>query len=710
MKQEFQTICPLDCPDACSLLLTVEKGRVTALRGDPGHPFTQGLICTKMRTYTDIIYAPERILHPMRRVGPKGPGARFERISWEEALGAIAAKMREASERWGAESILPVSYSGTMGIVNRNAGQRFFHRLGASKLLRTLCTAACKAGLDVTLGSGLGNDCAGMAKSDHILLWGTNPATTNMHILPFIQAAREKGAKLTVIDVYRHRTAKLADEFIPVRPGTDAALALGMMHVLVREGLLDRAYIGKWTLGFEALRRRLDEYPPERAGAVTGVPAAEVERLAREYGRARAPFIRMGIGLSRHANGAMIVRTIACLPALVGAYAKEGGGLFEISTGAFGLDLPAYERPEWSPEGTRTINIVEVGKALTGALGGPPVKVLFVYHSAAATTLPDSGAVRRGLLREDLFTVVHEILHTDTVDYADIVLPAPTFAESPDFFTSYGQYFFGLNEAAIPPRGEARSNYEVFSLLAERLGFEEPDFRESLWEAAARLLGTPRLRQAGVTLEALREKRYIRAPLNAANPFAEGFPTPSGRLEFYSERMEKLGLDPLPAHIPLAEGPENPSAAGPGMLQLVLPPGHHFLNSTGNGGARSMKGEGEQRLFLHPGDARERGLAEGEPVRIRTRRGSIVRPLRVTEDVPRGVAIIPGVRASRHSPDGRCVNELTSQALTDMGEGPCYHTNLAEVTPAREGAGKGNGKEAGPALTGAAIPATKQAP
>ncbi|MEK6711672.1 MAG: molybdopterin-dependent oxidoreductase [Nitrospinota bacterium] len=699
MSREFQTICPLDCPDACSLLLTVEEGRVTALRGDPDHPITQGLICTKMRTYTDIIYSPERILHPLRRVGPKGPGARFARISWEEALDAIAARMRGAAEAWGPESILPISYSGTMGILNRNAGQRFFHRLGASKLNRTICTAAAKVGLEMTLGAVLGNDSPGMAGSDHIILWGTNAASTNMHILPFIQQARERGAKLTVIDVYRHRTAKLADEFIAVRPGSDAALALGMMHVLAREGWIDRAYIERKTLGFDALRGRLEAYPPARAEAITGVPAQTIERLAREYARARAPFIRLGIGLSRHTNGAMAVRTIACLPALVGAYDKPGAGLFQMSSGAFGLNLAAYERPEWSPEGTRTLNIVEVGKALTGG-AGPPVKVAFIYHMAAATTLPDAGAVRRGLLREDLFTVVHEILHTDTVDYADIVLPAPTFAESPDIFASYGQYFIGLNEGAIPPRGEAKPNYEVFSLLAERLGFGEAEFREDLWSAARRVLDAPHLRRAGITLEALREKRYLQVPVNAANPFAGGFPTPSGRLEFHSARMERMGLDPLPAHLPLAEGPENPAWAGQGRLQLVLPPGHHFLNSTGNGGARSMKGEGEQRLLLHPADARERGLADGEPVRVRSERGSLVRPLRVTEDVPRGVAILPGVQAARYARDGRCVNELTSQALTDMGEGPCYHTNLAEVSPAGE-------EEPAAALTGGAIPARK---
>ncbi|MFQ5896124.1 MAG: molybdopterin-dependent oxidoreductase, partial [Nitrospinota bacterium] len=315
MKSEFQTLCPLDCPDACSLLLTVQDGKVVSLRGDPDHPFTQGLICNKMRTYTDIVYSPERILHPMRRVGPKGPargGApRFQRISWDEALEAVAGKMREAAARWGPESILPVSYSGTMGIVNCNAGQRFFHRLGASRLARTICTATAKACWQMTIGKAVGTHCADMARSDHIILWGCNAVSTNMHILPFIKRARAAGAKLTVIDVYRTRTARQADAFVPVRPGTDGALALGMMHVLVREGLIDRDYIDRHTVGFGALRGRLEEYPPRRVESITGVPAEGVVRLAREYGRARAPFIRMGIGLSRHSNGAMNVRAIA---------------------------------------------------------------------------------------------------------------------------------------------------------------------------------------------------------------------------------------------------------------------------------------------------------------------------------------------------------------------------------------------------------------
>ncbi|MEE9275561.1 MAG: molybdopterin oxidoreductase family protein, partial [bacterium] len=701
MKKEFQTICPLDCPDACSLLLTVEEGRVKSLRGDPHHPVAQGLICGKMRTYTDTIYAPDRILHPMRRIGPKGRsgngGPRFARISWEEALDEVAGRMREAAARWGPESILPMSYSGTMGVVNRNAGQRFFHRLGASLLERTICTSTVKAGWNMTMGKDVGVDCAEMAKSDYIVLWGTNAVSTNLHILPFIRKARAAGAKLTVIDVYRNRTAKLADEYVAVRPGTDGALALGMMHVLVREGLIDRAYIEAHTLGFEALRGRLEDYPPGRVEAVTGVAAEAVARLAREYGRARAPFIRMGVGLSRHSNGGMNARTVACLPGLTGALERPGGGIFCISSGAFGLNMAAFERPEWSPEGTRTINIAQAGRALTEA-ADPPVKVFYVYHSAAAATLPDAGAVRRGLLREDLFTVVHEIVPTDTVDYADIVLPAPTFAESPDIFTSYGQYMVGLNEGAIPPEGEAKANIEVFSLLAERLGFEEPDFREGVWEAAEKLLDSPRLAEAGITLARLREKRYMRAPVSPENPFAEGFGTPSGRLEFFSARMAEMGLDPLPCHVPLEEGPESGELAGRFPLQLVVPPGHHFLNSTGNGAARNVRGEGEQRVLLHPAEARARGLADGGWVRVRSPRGEIRRRLGVTEDVPEGVAIVEGVHLARTSPDGKSINELTSQRLTDMGRGPCFHTNLVEVEAFA-------GAEAAPASLPAASPA-----
>src|ERR671923_918189 len=474
--------CPHDCPDTCAMLVTVVEGRATKVAGDPDHPFTQGFLCTKVNRYVERTYHPERLLRPLRRVGRKGEG-RFEPISWDAALDEIAEGLTSiARSPEGPEAILPYSYAGTMGYVQSSSmDRRFFHLLGASKLDRTICSMAGTMGMRMTIGANIGADGEGIPESDLILLWGTNTLTSNPHLWPFVLRAREKGARVIAIDPIRTRTADQCDEWIAIRPGTDAALALGMMHVLFAEGMEDRDYLERYTLGEARLRERVREYPPSRVATITGIDEARIVDLARRYGRSRAAFIRVNYGLQRHKGGGMAVRTIACLPAIVGHWRRPGGGV-QLSTSAnFQFDKRALERPDLSPP-VRTINMIRLGEALTtpdAGIGGPPVRALVVYNSNPAAVAPDRGTVRRGLARDDLFTVVLEHFQTDTADYADILLPATTQLEHYDVHRSYGHLYVLGNNPAIAPVGESLPNSEVFRRLAARMGFDEPCFRDS---------------------------------------------------------------------------------------------------------------------------------------------------------------------------------------------------------------------------------------
>ena len=469
-----KTVCPHDCPDTCSISATVEEGRVTACDGDPDHPFTQGFLCHKVHRYPERIYSPDRILHPLRRVGKKGEG-RFVRITWDEALDEVAGRLTAIATTWGSEAILPYSYGGNMGLVARKAGHAFFHRLGATRLLRTICDTAAEEAWLATYGAGIGSDFEGAVRSDLVILWGINAVHTNIHGMRFVAEARRQGARLVVIDPYRTRTARLADTHLMPRPGTDAALALAIANVLIRDDLLDRDFIARGTVGFDAYRDEASRFPPERAAEITGVPAEAIRELARSYGRARAPFLRVGNGLQRHTNGGQAVRAIVCLPALVGAFDRPGGGALWETFDAFPMNWTAFEGESLQPHPTRAVNMVQLGHALT-ALAAPPVQALFVYQSNPAAVCPEQAQVVAGLAREDLFTVVHEQMHTDTVDYADLVLPATTSFESLDLYRSYGHYYLQLARPVIPPQGEARSNWDLFRALAARMGFAEPIF------------------------------------------------------------------------------------------------------------------------------------------------------------------------------------------------------------------------------------------
>ncbi|MGH7754506.1 MAG: molybdopterin-containing oxidoreductase family protein [Gemmatimonadales bacterium] len=679
--------CPHDCPDACGMLVTVENGVATKIQGDPSMPFTQGTLCTKVAHYLERTYAPDRLLYPLKRVGPKGSG-RFERVSWDAALDSIAARLKALAAQ-EPQTILPLSYAGTMGMVQWSSmDRRFFHRLGASLLDRTICSTAGGLGLEMTLGVKIGTDTEHVADAQLILLWGTNTLTSNPHLWPFITAARKRGARVISIDPLRNRTAAQCDEWIGVRPGTDAALALGMMHVILREGLEDADYVARHTVGVDALRRRVRQYPPERVADICGIDQAVVERLAREYATRRPAFIRVNYGLQRHAGGGMAVRTIACLPALAGHWRWPAGGIQLSTSAAFKFNKPKLERPDLVPPGTRTINMVRLAEALlepdagAGGGGGPPIKALIVYNSNPGAVAPDRGRVRQGLKREDLFTVVLEHFRTDTADYADILLPATTQLEHWDIHFAYGHYYATLNQPAIPPLGEAKPNTEIFRLIAHRMGLTDSMFQDDDQELIRQALDSEHPNLAGVTFELLKEKGWAR--LNLPTPFAPfadgGFGTPTGKCEFYSERIQTKGLDPVPTFIPPRESREsNPELAERYPLALISPPHHEFLNSTFVNINSLRAKAGEPTLRIHPDDARLRGISAAAPVRVFNDRGAFRACAVVTEDVRRGVVSAPSIWWGRLTADGANANETTSTALTDLGGGATFYDNLVDV-------------------------------
>ena len=543
------------------MLVTVESGRAMRVAGDPDHPFTRGFLCAKVNRYVERTYHEDRLLHPMRRSGPKGSG-NFVRISWDEALDEIATRLndiRRSSD--GPQSILPYSYAGTMGIVQGSSiDRRFFHSIGASMLDRTICSMAGAVGMRMTLGANIGADPEGIPESDLVLLWGTNTLTSNPHLWPFVLEAKSRGATIIAIDPIRTRTAAQCDEWIGIQPGTDAALALGMMHVLLERGLQDDDYIARHTVGFDQLRERAREYSPERVERITGIPSEQIVSLGERYARAKAAFIRVNYGLQRHAGGGMAVRTIACLPALTGHWRRAGGGVQLSSSANFAFNTAATQRPDLSPP-VRTINMIRLGEALTNkdaGVGGPPVRALVVYNSNPAAVAPDRNAVLAGLKRDDLFTVVLEHFQTDTCDYADIVLPATTQLEHWDLHLSYGHHYVSVNAPSIEPLGESLANSEIFRRLASRMGLDHPSLSDDDLTVIRQALDSTSDKLAGVTLEKLLQKGWMR--LNVPTPYlpfaSGGFLTPSGKCEFYSPRLRDMGLDPVPTFTAPYEFPD----------------------------------------------------------------------------------------------------------------------------------------------------------
>ncbi len=675
--------CPHDCPDTCALEVTVEErhGKRVAIRvaGAEAHAPTAGVLCTKVSRYLERTYHPERLLHPLKRVGRKGEG-RFERVSWEQAIGEIAARLR-AIAAVDAQRIVPYSYAGTMGLVQGEAmASRFFHKLGASLLDRTICASAGGEALAYTLGTRAGTDLENFQDAKLVVFWGCNAVASNLHLWMRAQEAKRRGATLVAIDPYRSLTAEKCHRHLALLPGTDGALALGLMHVLMREGWLDRDYIERHTLGFEALAERAARFDPQRVAAICGIGADEIEQLAHDYWHIRPAAIRLNYGMQRAAGGGNAVRAVACLPALAGHWRDAAGGLLLSASGMFNVDADALTRPDLLAGRTpRTINMSTIGRDLL--LAEPPIEALIVYNSNPVAVAPQSREVAAGFAREDLFTVVLEHFMTDTADYADYLLPATTQLEHVDVIKPYGHLYAMANNAAIEPLGEALPNSEIFRRLARAMGYGEPCFAESDDEIAAQAF-----RKAGASANydwkiAKREGwQRLDVPVRYAPFAAGGFATPSGKCEFASQRLAELGLDPLPDYVPPHEGPtSNAALATRYPLAMISPPARNFLNSTFVNVASLRATEGEPTLEIHPDDAAARGIADGATVRVFNDRGELRLRAVVTERARCGVVVALSIWWKKLAGDGKNANELTSQALTDLGRAPTFYDCLVEV-------------------------------
>ena len=733
--------CPHDCPDTCSWQVAVDRatGAAVDLWGHPDHPITQGRLCGKVDRYLERTYHKDRLTAPLRRVGPKGSG-RFERVSWEEAIADIARRLRAIIEEDGPEAVLPYSYSGTLGFLQgEGMASRFFNRMGASQLARTICAEAGFQGYLYTIGAAEGMLPEDFAFSRLILIWGSNTLTSNLHLWPFIQQARKRGARVLVIDPANTRTAQASDEWIPIRPGADAALALAMMHVIISEKLYDADYVARYTLGFEQLVERVQAWTPARSAEITGVPPERIAALAREYATTRPAGIRINYGLQRHYGGGMAVRTITCLPALVGAWRERGGGVQLSSSGLFRhLDKSGLHRPDLLEKAKaerqkdnagsptrpfpRVINMNRLGDALsrdperiarahyhprpidpipTPEEAGPPVKALIVYNCNPAAVAPDQAAVLEGLRREDLFTVVLEHFQTDTADYADYLLPATTQLEHWDLHRAYGHAWIALNRPAIAPVGESLPNSEIFRRLAWAMGYDDPCFRESDEEILRAFVeAQTHERFAGLTWERLLNEGFFRLNLPEPYlPFAEGnFPTPSGKCEFFSARMAEDGYDPLPDYTPprwrqlhaeeaaLQSGERSEAIASfDGALVCISPPAHSFLNSTFANSPRFLQREEQPFLWIHPQDARPRQIEDGARVRVCNSYGEVALTARVTEAIVPGTVLAPGVWWPKFSPDGRNINQTTPPDEADMGAGALFYDATVWVEPLSPG-------------------------
>ncbi|MGA2021400.1 MAG: molybdopterin-dependent oxidoreductase [Candidatus Sulfotelmatobacter sp.] len=711
-KQVVHAACPHDCPDACGVLITVEDGRATKIQGDPKHPVTRGFLCAKVAKYLDRVYSPDRVLYPMRRIAPKGvaaahagEGARatqiWRRIAWDEALDEIATRFQEIIAEFGSEAILPYSYGGTLGALNgASMDRRFFRRLGASELDRTICSAAGEAGLISVLGVKLGTEPEQFVHSRYIIAWASNIHGNNVHLWPFIAEARRNGAKLVVIDPYRTRTAACADWYLPINPGTDGALALAMMHVIIGEGLHDADYVAQYTLGFDQLREKVKAYPPERVASCTGISADDIRKLAREYATVRPSVIRLNYGVQRSEGGGMATRAIVMLPCVIGSWKEVGGGLQMSTSGAFQLNAEALKRPSLTPTGggsPRIVNMVELGKALN-TLGDPPLRALFVYNSNPAAVCPNHNEVVRGLKRPDLFTVVHEQFFTDTTDYADIVLPATTFFEHKDLQAAYGHYYLQVSDQAIEPRGECRSNVELFRALAARMGFNDECFTESIDEMIDGALASSNPWLQGITRERLQREGQVRLNFSGQCPgaggasekagivgsqefflpFAQGnFRTPSGKAELYSEAMKVLRLDPVAEFTPPAQSRHGADKAT-FPLELLARKADNFLNSTFSNLPSVQEMEDADLLEMHSADARARGIVDGAKVRVYNHRGEIFLKARVDGAVQPGV-VSARLSWAKLSPGFRNINVLTSEKLSDLGNSATFYSVLVEV-------------------------------
>lgn len=695
--------CPHDCPDTCSMLVKVAQGKVTGVQGNPAHPFTKGRLCAKTSHYQERVYHPERLLYPMRRSGPKGSGA-FERISWDEALATIGERWRAIIAADGPTAILPYSYLGTQGIVNGlTVGDPFFNKLGATISERTFCDSGASTAYVMTVGPTPGMDPESLAHSRFIILWACNLLSTNAHLWPFIDRAKKSGAKLVVIDPVKTATTAMADLHLRPRPGSDGALALAMIHVIIGEGLVDRDYVDRHTIGFDELSAHVAPYTPAFAAAETGIEADVIRTLARDYASAQPSAIRIGVAIERSAGGGQVVRAIACLPALVGAWRRPGGGLLQLPLWAFPVRWDRLHRADLATPGTRVINQWKLGAALTGGLKlDPPIRALFVYNSNPLVVAPDQLRLKEGLAREDLFTVVSEQFITDTARYADLLLPATTQVEQDDLMFSWGHLYLTLNRQAVVPQGEAISNAELFRRLAAVMGFDDPFFQRSDEAILRESMDWNAPSMQGVTLEVLEAQGYARLNLPAADvyaPHAEGgFPTPSGMVEMKAsmaaggnfvlptfrqgshEHQSGTPVPALPTYTPPRESGIRdavPGARHP--LAMMSPKSHSFLNSTYANHRRQLARDREQRLYMHPLDAEARGIRSDDLVRVKNDRGAFVAVAKVGDEAMPGVVVAPmgyWIAGSRAQATPAALNPT---ALGDLGGAPTFSDNAVEV-------------------------------
>jgi anaerobic selenocysteine-containing dehydrogenase len=696
--------CPHDCPDTCATITEVRDGQAVRFYADPAHPITQGWLCAKVRPYLERVYHPDRLQHPLRRVGPKG-GGRWERISWDEAIDEIATRWRAIIAEYGAAAILPYSYSGTLGLLQLSiCNARLWNRMGASGLERSICGAAAETAVEATYGARWAPDPADVLHSKLVLIWGHNPASTAPHFMPLLRQAQKRGAYVVVIDPRRTLTARSADEHIRPRPATDGALALGLMQVIFAEGLHDQAWLEANTIGWRELRERAMHYPPERVAAITGLPAETIMRLARRYATTRPALLKTADGIQRHGNGGQTFRALCCLPAVVGQIGVRGGGLFYSTSGYVRWDAEAVGHASECPPTPRIVNMNRIGAALTGEVQDPPIMSLFVFCANPVASAPNAGLTVKGLLREDLFTVVHELFMTDTAQYADIVLPATSQLEHVDLHKAYGHRYLQYNHPAISPLGEARSNWDVMRMLAQAMGYDEPWLRESAEEAIQGVLDATRAYNPyleGITLERLQAEGTVplHFPPGAEVPFADGrFPTPSGKVELRCEAMAAHGLDPLPDYTSPTEFRESraerrdpgdevrsssPAAHLPSLV-LLSGASHHFVSSSMANLPSLRAKEGPPFVEINPADAAARGSVDGDTVIVENARGWCRLRAVVTDDVPPGVAVAPKGSWARLSPGGRNVNWTTSDALADLAGQSTFHSNLVQIRALRE--------------------------
>lgn len=700
-RETFFGACPHDCPDTCAMIYEAVGGKLVDVRGNKDHPMTRGGLCVKLKDFHDHHANTDRLLYPLRRTGPKG-SKQYQRITWDEAIAEIGKRWRAIIAEYGSQAIMPYSYLGNMGLVQGIcSGDPFFNRLGSTVNEKTFCASGSSTAWLLTVGPTGGVDPESFVHSRYIVIWASNSISTNLHHWPFVLEAQKRGAKIVVIDAHRSRTAKAADWHICPRPGTDGALAMGFINSIIQQGLVDQDYVDKYTQGYAELKERAADFTPEYVEKITGVKAADIATFAREFATAQPSAIRLGVALERHKGGGQAIRAACALPALVGSWRHVGGGLLQMPIWEFPVKWNEVCHPEWIKPGTRAINNLKLGAALTGEMNlDPPIKSLFVFCTNPVSQAPETNKIVKGLQREDLFTVVSEHFMTDTCKYADIILPAAMAGEAEDMMWSWGHFYFTYNQKAVDPPGECLPTSEMWRRLAKEFGFNEPIFNMTDSELAAHFIDWDAPQMAGITMEHFKKHGYFKIAVGTADtrlPHAEGkFPTPSGKVEFllkdaknfvagpframYEGDQDGTPVDPLPGYVPNREAPEtNPERAALYSLNIITPKSHGFLNSCYANEPHKIKGQGEQFVIINPADAGKRQIRDGDPVRVFNDRGDFEGYARVSDDAPQGVVVSTlGYWRSLNRSDGS-VNSISSDAHCGLGRAPTFSDNLVEV-------------------------------